>query len=233
MIRNRNGYWMFPGFLSPDDGGTGGAAGAAGEVGAGDNGAGGEGSTPAGDGQNGNDNNGGAEDTPEALKAQLETMKAEIARQKEAINKATKEAAGYRRELDSKRTQAEIDEANKKEAEEKQAARLAELEKMVAKANNTKSVMAKLGVDEDTAGQIAESMVGCENIDNALLLIQKTWTAREKALKIEYGKIPGPGAGGGTEDKEMQQALELAKELGQRKAKNSESVRDQLKGLVR
>ena len=57
--------------------------------------------------------------------------------------------------------------------------------------------------------------------------------AKEKALKLEYGKIPGPGAGGSTEDKEMAAALELAKELGENRAKNTSSVRDQLKGLVR
>ena len=81
--------------------------------------------------------------------------------------------------------------------------------------------------------KIAESLIGCENVENALLLIKQAWTAREKALKMEYGKIPGPGAGGSNEDKEMQAAIELAKDLGKRKAQSDTSVRDQLKGLVR
>ena len=229
MFKNRNGYWMSPEFAAlyaPDDGaGNGGA-----EAGAGGEGSSGGEGDPAG-AENGNQ---GVNDSETAtLLAQIEQMKADMARQKKALDDATKEAGDYRKQLKAKMTQAEIDEANKKEAEEKQAARLAELEKEVARTRSSKSVMAKLGVDEDTAGKIAECLIGCEDIDNALLLIQKTWEAREKALKLEYGKIPGPGAGGGTEDKEMQQALELAKELGQRKAKTSESVRDQLKGLVR
>ena len=199
-------------------------------------GEGGEGGgDPAGNepdgGSGGDDGNKGA--SQEDLNAQIEQLKADIAKQKEAISKATKEAADYKRALRAKQTQEEIDAENKKEAEEKQAARLAELEKQVARANCTKSVMAKLSVDEETAGQIAECLAGCEDIENALLLIQKAWEAKEKKLKLEYGKIPGPGAGGGSEDKETQAALELAKELGQRRAKNSESVRAQLGGLVR
>ena len=229
MFKNRNGYWMSPEFAAlyaPDDGaGNGGA-----EAGAGGEGSSGGEGDPAG-AENGDQ--GGNDSETATLLAQIEQMKADMARQKKALDDATKEAGDYRKQLKAKMTQAEIDEANKKEAEEKQAARLAELEKEVARTRSSKSVMAKLGVDEDTAGKIAECLIGCEDIDNALLLIQKTWEAREKALKLEYGKIPGPGAGGGTEDKEMQQALELAKELGQRKAKTSESVRDQLKGLVR
>lgn len=232
MYRNRNGYWMSPKFhalFAPDDG-----AGAGGDPGAGGDG------TPGGDDGNAGNSNGdgdqggnNGEDGAKALAAQLEQLKAEMAKQKAALDKATKEAGDARKALKAKMTQEEIDAVNKKEEEEKAAARLAELEKEVARTRSSKSVMAKLGVDEDTAGKIAECLIGCEDIDNALLLIQKTWEAREKALKLEYGKIPGPGAGGGSEDKEMQQALELAKELGQRRAQSSNSVRDQLKGLVR
>jgi len=199
---------------------------------------------PAGDDQNGGGaggENGGAPDggqqqqgeATKDLLAQIEQMKADMAKQKEALDKATKEAAGYKRDLRAKQTQEEIDAANKAEAEEKAAARLAELEKEVARAKSTKSVMAKLGVDEDAAGSIAECLAGCEDVDNALLLIQKAWDAKEKALRLEFGKIPGPGAGGGSEDKEMQAAMALAKELGQRRAQSTTSVRDQLKGLVR
>lgn len=242
MLKNRNGYWMTPEFcalFAPDDGaGTGGDGGATGADGTGDSG--------NGDG-NGNDGadgagNGGAGDGTDGgdLASQLEALKAELARQKAAVDKATHEASDYKKamneakkQLTAKMTQAEIDEANKKEAEEKQAARLAELEKEVAKTKTSKSIMAKLGVNEEEAGKIAEYMIGCEDIDNALLLIQKTWEAKEKALRLEFGKIPGPGAGGGSEDKEMQEALALAKELGERKAGVNSSVRDQLKGLVR
>ena len=231
MVRNRNGLWMDPRFAmyAPDDGGGAGGDSAGGEVGnagAGDDtGAGNQGDAGSQSGQGGDD--------AKTLLAQIEQMKADMAKQKAALDKATKEAGDARKALKAKMTQEEIDAANKKEAEEAAANRLAELEREVARAKSTKSVMAKLGVDEESAGKIAECLAGCDDVDNALLLIQKQWEAKEKALKLEYGKIPGPGAGGSTEDKEMQEAINLAKELGQRKAHNTSSVREQLKGLVR
>ena len=234
MVRNRNGLWMDPRFAlyAPDDGGGAGgvggdsAAGEGGNAGAGDDtGAGNHGDAGSQSGQGGDD--------AKTLLAQIEQMKADMAKQKAALDKATKEAGDARKALKAKMTQEEIDAANKKEAEEAAANRLAELEREVARAKSTKSVMAKLGVDEESAGKIAECLAGCDDVDNALLLIQKQWEAKEKALKLEYGKIPGPGAGGSTEDKEMQEAINLAKELGQRKAHNTSSVREQLKGLVR
>lgn len=220
-----------------EPGASGSDSGSAGSDGAGDVGTVGSGADnpPAGDnpGQAGSE---GQED----LKTQLERLQGEIARQKAALDKATHEASDYKKQLNesknalkAKMTQEEIDAQNKKEQEEKNAQELEELRRKVSKAENTRSVMGKLSVDEETAGQIAESMTGCENIENALLLIQKTWAAKEKALRQEFGKIPPPGAGGGSEDKETQAAMALAKELGQRRAQVATSVRDQLKGLVR
>ena len=169
-----------------------------------------------------------------ALQQQLEQMKLDMAKQKTALDAATKEAAGYKRDLRAKQTQEEIDAANKKEAEEKQAARLAELEKEVARTKSSKSVMAKLGVDEDAAGKIAECLVGCEDVDNALLLIQKAWEAKEKALRIEFGKIPGPGTGGSSEeDAEEKAAIEMAKRFGRDRAESNKSITDGLKGYIR
>ena len=215
-------------FAAPDggDGNNGGAGGA----------------DPAGDDQNngaGGDNPGGAGENenndPKELLSQIEQMKADLAKQKEAINKATKEAAEYKRQLRTKQTQEEIDAANKKEEEEKAAKELAELRREVAKAKSTKSVMAKLTVDEDTAGKIAECLTGCEDVDNALLLIQKAWEAKEKALRLEFGKIPGPGAGGSSdgEDAEEKAAIELAKRLGRERAASDRSVTEGLKGYIR
>lgn len=236
MVRNRNGYWMSPEFAAlyaPDDGGGNGGAG-----GDGGNGAGGD---PAGDaskndgagGDGGKGGNDGA-DAKTALEAQIEQLKADLAKQKEAFDKASKEAAGYKRDLRAKQTQEEIDAANKKEAEEKAAKELEDLRREVARAKSTKSVMSKLAVDEEAAGKIAECLSGCEDVDNALLLIQKAWEAKEKALRIEFGKIPGPGAGGnGDEDAEEKAAIELAKKLGRNRADADKSVTDGLKGYIR
>ena len=227
MIRNHNGYWMSPKFLyAPDDGGGAGGA---------ENGAGGE-ANPAGD-DRGNDGSGGengAGNKAEELNAEIEKMKAEMARQKEALDKANREAGEYRKQLRAKQTQEEIDAAQKKEAEEKAAQELEDLRKEVARARNAKSVMSKLGTDEDTAGKIAECLNGCENIEAALLEIQKVWTAREKSLRIEFGKIPGPGAGGSSEeDSEERAAIERAKNLGRERAASNKSVVDGLQGYLR
>ena len=227
MLRNRNGYWMSPGFaalFAPDDGGGNGGDSTGDPAGA----------DPNNGGAGGETGGAGAEDAKAALEAQIEQMKAEMAKQKEAINNATKEAAKYKRELQSKKTQEEIDADAKAEAAEKAAKELEDLRKEVARAKSTKSVMAKLGVDEETAGTIAENLIGCENIDNALLLIQKAWTAKEKALRLEFGKIPGPGAGGSSEeDAEEKAAIEMAKRLGRERTASEKSVADGLKGYIR
>ena len=218
-------------FHKPDDGGGNGGGDNGGE-----NGAGGD-KAPAGDDGNGGSGSGkggeGGTAHKDDLNAQIEQLKQDIAKQKEAINKATKEAAEYKRELRAKQTQEEIDAANKKEAEEKAAQELADLRKEVAKAKSTKAVMSKLTVDEETAGKIAECLVGCEDVENALLLIQQAWAAKEKALRLEFGKIPGPGAGGSGPDAEEQAALELARKLGKERAETSKSVASGLQGYIR
>ena len=208
----------------------------------------GEGNDPAGE-----DPNGGTGGEPGGVQTQetgegggnlaeeLDRLKGELEKYKRAIDKATKEAADNKRALKekeqalrSKQTAEEIAAEEKKAQDEQTAKEIDELRREVAKTKAVKSVMSKLGTDEETSGKIAEYLYGAEDVDNALMEIQRAWTAREKALKLEYGKVPPPGAGGANgEDKETQEALRIAKELGQRKAQSAASVRDQLKGLVR
>lgn len=234
MFKNRNGYWMSPKFaflLSPDDGGGSGGDGSG--AGSAENGGAGGESAPAG-GDQSNGAGGGGNDQKTVLEAQIEQLKADMAKQKAALDAATKEAAGYKRDLRAKQTQEEIDAANKKEAEEKAAKELEELRKEVARAKSTKSVMSKLGMEEESAGKIAECMAGCEDIENALLLIKQAWDAKEKALRLEFGKIPGPGAGGSNEeDAEEKAALEIARRLGKNRAEANKSVTEGLKGYIR
>ena len=228
MIRNRNGFWMSPKFcFSAGDGGSAGDAGIGGSV-----------SAPAGDGaeasdtgvdapdgaQNTPDGDQGNDNTPDARDAEIARLKAEIARQKSSLDKATSEAGNLRKELRSKMTQEQIDADEKREAEEAQAKRIAELERQVARADTVKSVMGKLGLDEGTAGNLADHLYGASDINNALLEIQKAWQAREKALKLEYGKITGPGAGADSNSPEAQ-AIKRAAEIG--KARNAQNEQAQ------
>lgn len=223
MLRNRNGYWMSPKWFAvfaPDDGG--------GENG----GAGTEGGSESTEETGGDED--GDEDPTAALNAEIARLKSDLAKQKSALDAATSEAGKYRKELKSKMTQEQIAESEKQEAAEKAAKELADLRKEVAKGKTIKSVMGKLGIGEEDAGELAEHLYGAENIETALLLIQKAWTAKEKALRLEFGKVPPPGAGGANgEDAEEMRALEMAKRMGQNRASSNKSVKDGLSGYMR
>ena len=163
------------------------------------------------------------ESSVDELNAEIPRLKAEMAKQKNSLDKATSEAGSLRKELRSKMTQEQIDAAEKREADEKAAKELEDLRREVAKGKTVKTVMGKLGLDEDTAGNLADHLFGAADIDNALLEIQKAWQARETALRKEYGKIPGPGAGADSNSPEAQ-AVKRAAEIGkQRNAVNEQA----------
>ena len=121
---------------------------------------------------------------------------AEIARLKAALDKATKEAGDYRKQLRDKQT---AEEAAAAEAEERRAAtekELADLRKTVAVEKSSKKVLGFVG-DEAVATTVAEYLYGAEDADAVIAALEKAWKAKENALKQEYGKIPKPGAGSG------------------------------------
>lgn len=161
-------------------------------------------------------------------------LKAELARQKEAINKATREAADYKRQLRAKQSAEEIAAEEKKAADEARDKEIEELRKEVAKARIVKNVMGKFGTDEEVSNKISEYLYGAADIENALTEIQRAWTAKEKALRLEFGKIPAPGAGNANgEDAEAQKAIKLAQEIGRERALSGKSVKDTLGSYVR
>lgn len=234
MSRNRNGYWMSPKWFAlfkPDDGagngGTDAGSGSGGTDGAGD----GAGSEDAGGREDGQNQSASGEDEAQA---EIARLKAELAKQKNAIDKATKEAAGYKRELRSKQSAEEIAAEEKKAQDEATRQELDALRREVALAKTVKNVMGRLGTDENVSTKIAEYLYGAEDAEAVLDEISKAWTAREKAIRLEYGKVTGPGAGGANgEDAETAAAIKLAKEIGQERARSTDSVREQLKGLIR
>lgn len=132
--------------------------------------------------------------SPADENAEIARLKAELAKQKAAIDKATKEAGDYKKQLRAKQT---AEEAAAEEAQAHQEAmekELAELRKERAVANASKKAFT-LVQDESVANAIAEAGYGAEDFDLLMDLVGKAWTAREKALKIEYGKVPAPGIG--------------------------------------
>lgn len=131
---------------------------------------------------------------PPEESAEIARLKAELAKQKAATDKATKEAAETKRALRAKQTS---EEAQAEEAKAQQEAMMAELEtlrKEKAVAATTAKVLPLVGSNE-TAGAIAEYLYGAEDVEAALAALQKAWTAKEKALRMEFGRIPAPGTG--------------------------------------
>ena len=128
--------------------------------------------------------------------AELAKLRSELAKQKAALDKATKEAAESKRALRAKQSAEEAAAEEAKEAAEARDKELAELRKRFAVAETSKKVMAFVG-DEQTANTVAEYLYGADDVDAALTAISKAWTAKEKALRLEYGKIPAPGVGSG------------------------------------
>jgi len=126
---------------------------------------------------------------------ELAKLRAELAKQKAALDKATKEAAESKRALRAKQT---AEEAAAEEAKAQQDALMQELEtlrKERAVATATAKII-PLVDDSAVAGQVAEYLYGAEDVDSAIAAIQKAWAAKEKALRLELGKIQAPGTGG-------------------------------------
>lgn len=165
---------------------------------------------------------------------ELLKVRADYAKLKAALDKATKEAGDYRKQLRAKQSAEEIAAEEQKVQEEATKKELDELRREVARTKAVKSVMSKLGTDEAVSGKIAEYLYGAEDVDAALTELQRFWVAKEKALRLEFGRIPAPGIGGANgEDTEMQKAINLAKEIGREQAQSGKSLREQLGSYFR
>ena len=223
MIRNHNGYWMSPKFYAQfaPDGGDGGNAGGAD--------AGTEGAENGGDGTDGADEGGAGSDGKDA---EIARLNAEMLKLKAAMDKAASEAATAKKALKSKMTAEEIAAKEKEEADQQTAKELEELRKLVARNEAVKSVMGKLNLGEEAATSLADCLYGAADIDNALLELQKAWQAREKALKLEYGKITGPGAGGDSNSPEAQ-AIARAREIGKQQSAVNEQAQKAIDAYLR
>lgn len=133
--------------------------------------------------------------TADDLAAELKKLRADMAKQKSALDNATKEAANYKRQLRDSQSEEQRKAEEAREANEAMMQELETLRKERAVAGATQKVFTFIQ-DEATAKTVAEYLYGAEDIDGAISAIQKAWTAREKALKLEYSKIPAPAAGG-------------------------------------
>ena len=134
------------------------------------------------------------EETAPQENAEIARLRAELEKQKAAFDKAAKEAGDYKKQLRAKQSAEEIAAEEKRAQDEARDKELAELRKRFAVAETSKRVMSFVG-DEEVSNTIAEFLYGAEDVDGAIDAFNKAWIAREKKLRLEYGKIPAPGVG--------------------------------------
>lgn len=141
------------------------------------------------------------EETNVVSNEELAKAKADLARMKAALDKATKEAGDYRKQLRAKQSADEVAEEEKRVAEEEKRLadeerdkKLAEYEKRFVVADNAKKILA-ITSDEAIANNIADGLYGSENAELVINNIRKLVSKVTADLKAEYGKIPAPGVG--------------------------------------
>lgn len=127
--------------------------------------------------------------------AEVARLKAEMAKMKAANDKLAKENSEKTKQLRAKQSAEEVAAEEAKALQESMQEELKQLRKEKAVASITTKVLPLIG-DSEAAGQVAEYLYGAEDVDAAVTAFQKAWAAKEKALRLEYGKIPLPGAGG-------------------------------------
>ena len=162
------------------------------------------------------------------LKLDLPDSSAELARMKSALDKATSEAADYKKQLKGKLTEDEAAAAEREAKWAEMEAKLKELETEKTISTYKASYLAMPGFDEklaeDTAKALAEG-----DMQKVFANQQKANVAYEKKLRAEMVKSdPKPeGAGGGNE--ETNTAVEFAKKLGKQRADALKSANEGLK----
>lgn len=132
---------------------------------------------------------------PEVESAELAKLRAEFNRIKAANDKLSKENAEKTKALRAKQSAEEVAAEEAKALQQSMEEELKQLRKEKAVAATTAKLVPVVG-DGDVATKVAEYLYGAEDVDAALVEISKAWTAREKALRLEFGKVPSPGVGG-------------------------------------
>ena len=125
---------------------------------------------------------------------ELAKLRAEIAKQKAALDKATKEAGDAKKALRAKQSAEEIAAEEKRIADEARDNELQELRKRFAVAESSKKIMSFVG-DESVSNTVADFLYGAADVDGVIDALNKAWIAKEKKLRAEFGRLPAPGVG--------------------------------------
>jgi hypothetical protein len=157
-------------------------------------------------------------------------LKTELARYKAAVDKATKEASESKKALRARQTAEEIAAEEKRAADEARDNELADLRKRFAVAEIGKKAMT-LGGDVEASGRIAEMLFGAEDPEGVLNEVGKLFSAREKALRLEFGRIPAPGVGADSSPEAL--AVNRARDIGKARAEADKQANEALKAYMR
>ena len=170
-----------------------------------------------------------AEEKVEALlKLDLPDSSAELARMKSALDKATSEAADYKKQLKGKLTEDEAAAAEREAKWAEMEAKLKELETEKTISTYKASYLAMPGFDEklaeDTAKALAEG-----DMKAVFANQQKANAAYEKKLRAEMVKQDPKPEGAGGDDQKKDTAVEFARNLGKQRADALKSANEGLK----
>lgn len=162
--------------------------------------------------------------------AELKRLQAELSKQKNALDAATKEAANYKKQLRAKLSTEEQEAEAAKERQEAMEAELAALRKQSAMGAISKKVMTFIA-DEKTADIVAEALYGAEDADAAIDAFGKAWAKREKELQLHYERVPMPAAGG--DESNVQKDVEEGHKFGKAKMASMQSSNEGLKKFMK
>lgn len=156
--------------------------------------------------------------TYEELVAQLASERAENLKMKNLHDKASREAAEYKKQLRTKLTAEEQEEAAKKEADEAKDARIKELEEKMAVIDNTSFWGGKsIGMDETLAKATAEAEATGDKEKFRECITKHIKSVRDEAYQQAMSDRPPINAGNGAGDKNAvanERAIASAKRTG-------------------
>ena len=162
------------------------------------------------------------------LKLDLPDSSAELARMKSALDKATSEAADYKKQLKGKLTEAEAAAAERDAKWAEMEAKLKELETEKTISTYKASYLAMPGFDEKLAEDTAKALADGD-MKTVFANQQKANAAYEKKLRAEMVKQDPKPDGAGGDDQKKDTAVEFARSLGKQRADALKSANEGLK----
>lgn len=162
------------------------------------------------------------------LKVEVPDSSAEIARMKAALDKATSEAADYKKQLKGKMSEDEAAAAEREAKWAEMEAKLKELETEKTISTYKASYLAMPGFDEKLAEDTAKALAAGD-MEKVFANQQKANAAYEKKLRADLVKKDPKPDGAGGDDQEKDAAVEFAKKLGKQRADALKSANEGLK----